>query len=185
MLAAALGEQPAASEDPYFTLAQLVRYEHVDASTDDQRFRDALKTLDADDNRRQSLDFTLDDLDGKSWTLQQLTGKVVVVNFWATWCPPCRKEMPDLDAIHRQFSDKGLVILAISDEEIAKVKPFLAEHPVSYPVLLDPGRKVNDLFVVRGIPKTFVYDRSGRLAAESIDMRTRRQFMEMLKAAGL
>jgi peroxiredoxin len=185
MLAAALGEQPAASEDPYFTLAQLVRYEHVEASTDDQRFRDALKTLDADDNRRQSLDFTLHDLDGKSWTLRQLTGKVVVVNFWATWCPPCRKEMPDLDAIHRQFSDKGLVILAISDEESEKVKPFLAEHPVSYPVLLDPGRKVNDLFVVRGIPKTFVYDRSGRLAAESIDMRTRRQFMEMLKAAGL
>jgi peroxiredoxin len=185
MLAAALGEQPAASEDPYFTLAQLVRYEHVEASTDDQRFRDALKTLDADDNRRQSLDFTLQDLDGKSWSLRQLTGKVVVVNFWATWCPPCRKEMPDLDAIHRQFSDKGLVILAISDEESEKVKPFLAEHPVSYPVLLDPGRKVNDLFVVRGIPKTFVYDRSGRLAAESIDMRTRRQFMEMLKAAGL
>ena len=56
---------------------------------------------------------------------------------------------------------------------------------MSYPVLLDPGRRVNDRFVVRGIPKTFVYDRSGRLAAESIDMRTRKQFMEMLSRAGL
>jgi peroxiredoxin len=93
--------------------------------------------------------------------------------------------MPDLDAIYKKFQDKGLVILAISDEDRAKVAPFLADHKVSYPVLLDPGRTVNDLFVVRGIPKTFVYDRSGRLAAESIDMRTERQFMEMLNRAGL
>jgi peroxiredoxin len=184
-LAAALREQPAGSEDPYFTLAQLVRYEHVDASIDDAQFRKAMTKLEAEDERRQHLDFTLSDLDGKSWTLRQLAGKVVLVNFWATWCPPCRKEMPDLDALYRKFRDKGLVILAISDEDRKKVAPFLAGHEVSYPVLLDPGRRVNDLFVVRGIPKTFVYDRSGRLAAESIDMRTRRQFMEMLERAGL
>jgi peroxiredoxin len=93
--------------------------------------------------------------------------------------------MPDLDAIYKDFRSKGLVILAIGDEDRAKVVSFLAEHKVSYPVLLDPGRRVNDRFVVRGIPKTFVYDRSGRLAAESIDMRTRKQFMEMLSRAGL
>jgi peroxiredoxin len=184
-LAGALHEKPATSDDSYFTLAQLVRYEHVNASVDDPRFRAALKSLDADDERRQHLDFTLTDLSGKSWTLRQLAGKVVVVNFWATWCPPCRKEMPDLDALYREFKDKGLVILAISDEDRSKVTSFLAEHPVTYTVLLDPGRKVNDQFVVRGIPKTFVYDRSGKLAAESIDMRTRRQFLEMLKSAGL
>ncbi len=184
-LAAALREQPATSEDAYFTLAQLVRYEHVDASLDDRRFRDAMAKLATDDERRQHLDFTLNDLDGKSWTLRQLAGKVVLVNFWATWCPPCRKEMPDLDAIYMKFRDKGLVILAISDEDRDKIAPFLAAHKVSYPVLLDPGRTVNDQFVVRGIPKTFVYDRSGHLAAESIDMRTERQFMEMLNRAGL
>jgi thiol-disulfide isomerase/thioredoxin len=184
-LAAALSEQPASSDDPYFTLAQLVRYEHVVVSLDAPKFREAMTKLAADDEHRQHLDFALQDLDGKRWGLRELTGKVVLVNFWATWCPPCRKEMPDLDAIYKEYRDKGLVILAISDEERDKVVPFLAEHPVSYPILLDPGRKVNDEFIVRGIPKSFVYDRAGHLAAESIDMRTRRQFLAMLHLAGL
>jgi peroxiredoxin len=184
-LAAALHEQPAPSEDPYFTLAQLVRYEHVKASLDAPQFREALAKLQAEDERREQLDFTLSDLDGKSWTLRQLAGKVVLVNFWATWCPPCRKEMPDLDAIYRELRGKGLVILAISDEDRTKVEPFLAEHPVTYPILLDPGDKVNEQFIVHGIPKSFVYDRAGHVVAQSIDMRTRRQFREMLSHAGL
>jgi len=65
------------------------------------------------------------------------------------------------------------------------VTPFVAEQKVTYPILLDPGRKVNELFQIEGIPKTFVYDRSGKLVAQSIDMRTRRQFLEMLSQAGL
>jgi peroxiredoxin len=113
------------------------------------------------------------------------SGKFRLVNFWATWCPPCRKEMPDLDALYNKFKDQGLVVLAISDEEAAKVSPYLAEHKVSYPVLLDPGRKVNDLFIVEGIPKSFVYDRGGKMVAQSIDMRTRSQFLAMLAQAGL
>ena len=93
--------------------------------------------------------------------------------------------MPDLEALYRRFKDQGLVILAISDEEAAKVKSYLAEKPVTYPVLLDPGRKVNDLFLINGIPKSFVYDRKGKLVAQSIDMRTQKQFLEMLGQAGL
>jgi peroxiredoxin len=108
-----------------------------------------------------------------------------VLNFWATWCPPCRKEMPDLETLYRQFKDQGLVILAISDEDAGKVKPFIAQRKVTFPILLDPGRKVNELFQIEGIPKTFVYDRNGKLVAQSIDMRTRRQFLEMLVQAGL
>jgi len=107
------------------------------------------------------------------------------VNFWATWCPPCRKEMPDLETLYTQFKEQGLVILAISDEDAAKVKPFVAKQKVTYPILLDPGRKVNELFEVVGIPKTFIYDRDGELVAQSIDMRTRKQFLEMLGQAGL
>jgi peroxiredoxin len=93
--------------------------------------------------------------------------------------------MPDLETLYKQFKDQGLVILAISDEDTGKVRPFVAEQKVTYPILLDPGRKVNELFQIQGIPKTFVYDRNGKLVAQSIDMRTRRQFLEMLAQAGL
>jgi peroxiredoxin len=151
----------------------------------DPRYAAAMAKLEADDKDRQNANFTLVDLNGKAWTLKDLRGKVVLVNFWATWCPPCRKEMPDLEALYRRFGDKGLVILAISDEEAAKVQPFIAEHHFDYPIMLDPGRKVNELFHVEGIPKTFVYDREGKLAAQAIDMRTGQQFLEMLGKAGL
>lgn len=189
-LAQALREQPAAAGKdpttmPYLTLAQLVRYEHVQVSLDDPRFAAAMAKLEADDRLRQSVDFTLSDLAGKPWTLKELRGSVVLVNFWATWCPPCRKEMPDLETLYQRFGQKGLVILAISDEEAGKVRPFVAEHHVSYPILLDPGREVNELFHVEGIPKSFVYDREGKLVAQAIDMRTQRQFLEMLAHAGL
>jgi peroxiredoxin len=189
-LATAVHEQPAPAEkgqpaSPYVELAQLVRYEHVQISVDDPQFAAAMSELEADDRSRQDADFTLTDLEGRPWTLKQLNGKVVLVNFWATWCPPCRKEMPDLEALYTRFKDQGLVILAVSDEEAAKVKPFIAERKITYPILLDPGRKVNTLFRIEGIPKTFIYDRTGKLVAESIDMRTRNQFLGMLAQAGL
>jgi len=189
-LAGALREQPlpmngAEPAFPYVELATLVRYEHVQASVDNPQYAAAITKLEADDQARQKADFTLTDLQGKSWTLRELRGQVVLVNFWATWCPPCRKEMPDLDTLYKKFKDQGLVILAISDEDVVKVKPFLTDRPVTYPVLLDPGRKVNDLFHIDGIPKSFVYDREGKLVAQSIDMRTQKQFLEMLGQAGL
>ena len=170
---------------PYVELAALVRYEHVDAALDDEQYRAAMTRLEADDRKREHPEFTLTDLSGKKWTFSELRGKVVLVNFWATWCPPCRKEMPDLDALYKRFEAKGFVVLGISDEDLKKVEPFISERKVSFPVLLDPGRKVNDLFVVEGIPKSFVYDREGKLVAQSIDMRTQKQFLEMLKKAGL
>jgi peroxiredoxin len=189
-LAAALREVPVPAKlgrpaMPYVELAQLVRYEHMQASLEDPQFAAAMSKLEAGDERRQQADFTLEDLDGTKWTLKDLSGKVVVVNFWATWCPPCRKEMPDLETLYKRFKGQGLVVLAISDEDAGKVRPFIAEQKATYPILLDPGRKVNQLFEVEGIPKSFVYDRSGKLVAQSIDMRTRKQFLEMLGHAGL
>jgi len=189
-LASAVREHPVPEEngqpaEPYLEIAQLVRYELVQATVDSPQMGKATAQLEADDQKRQQADFTLTDLNGKSWTLKSLQGKVVLVNFLATWCPPCRKEMPDLDALYKQFQSQGLVVLAISDEDAAKVKPFIAEKGITYTVLLDPGRKVNTLFNVMGIPKTFIYDRSGKLVAESIDMRTRHQFLGMLAQAGI
>ena len=189
-LADALQKQPAPDEHgrpaaPYLELAQLVRYEHVQTSLEAPQLAAAMAKLKADDEKRQQADFSLKDLQGKEWTLKSLRGKVVLVNFWATWCPPCRKEMPDLDALYRRFQNDGFVVLAISDEDEPKVKQFLAARDITYPILLDPGRKVNELFQVDGIPKSFVYDRDGKLVTESIDMRTQRQFLEMLEQAGL
>ena len=175
-------KQPAPA---YLELATLVRYEHMQATIDDPQFVAAMALLEADDRKRQSPDFSLKDLSGKQWALRDLRGKVVLVNFWATWCPPCRKEMPDLVTLYERFQAKGFVVLAISDDEKAKVEPFIRERHVSIPVLLDPKRKVNEMFAVDGIPKSFVYDRSGQLAAQSIDMRTQKQFLEMLAKAGL
>ncbi len=189
-LAGALREDPPAEEKgqpagPYVELAQLVRYEHVHATSDSLQFAAAMAKIEADDQRRQQADFTLTDLQGTKWTLKELRGKVVLINFWATWCQPCRKEMPDLQKLYNRFKDQGLVILAISDEEDSRVRPFIAEHHATYPILLDPGRKVNELFQIEGIPKSFVYDRNGKLVAQAIDMRTQIQFLYMLAQADM
>lgn len=189
-LATALREQPQPAKDGqpdslYLELASLVRYEHVTASLDSPEFASAMKELQADDVQRQEADFKLEDLQGKTWELKDLRGQVVLVNFWATWCPPCRKEMPDLEGLYEKFKAQGFVVLAISDEDAAKVQQFLADRNITYPVLLDHGRKVNEEFRIEGIPKSFVYDRQGKLVAQSIDMRTQRQFLEMLAQAGL
>src|SRR6266567_2550361 len=184
-LADAMKEQPPKDQQAYLELASLVRYEHVSASLDTPEFAAAMAKLEADDHRRNEANFTLTDLSGKAWTLKDLRGKVVLVNFWATWCPPCRKEMPDLETLYRRFGPQGLVVLGISDEEATKVKPFISQQKVTYPVLLDPGRTVNELFQIEGIPKTFIYDREGKIVAQSIDMRTQKQFLDMLGKAGL
>lgn len=169
----------------YLELASLVKYEDVHVLLDNEQFRQAMKKLQADDLRREHINFTLTGLDGRRWTLRELRGKVVMVNFWATWCPPCRKEMPDLNALYKELKDQGFVVLAISDEKAETVRSFVAKHKVTYPILLDPADKVHKEFAVDGIPKSYVYNREGRLVAEAMDMRTRRQFLEMLEKAGL
>lgn len=193
-LATAVVETPAkpngktgAPNGAYVELAELAHYEHMTvdpavAATD--QYQKATEQLIATDAAIEKEDFTLKDLHGKKWTLSQLRGKIVVVNFWATWCPPCRKEIPDLDRIQAHFKD-DVVVLGLDDEDAFKISQFFSGHETSYPILLDTNRKVAEAFHVEGIPKTFVFNREGKLAAESIDMRTGRQFLQMLAAAGL
>lgn len=181
---------PAAAKDgrpamPYMDLARLARYEGISSGLNDPNLEKADQILAANDAEVEKADFTLKDLSGKKWTLSALRGKIVLVNFWATWCPPCRKEMPDLDAIYTHFESQGLVVLSISDEEGFKVASYLRTTKYSPPVLIDSGDKVEKAFHIEGIPKTFVFDREGKLAAQSIDMRTQHQFLMMLAKAGL
>jgi peroxiredoxin len=169
----------------YLDLAKLVRYEHMKSPIDDPSLESRLELLKLRDLAIEQTNFTLTSLDGKAYSLKDLRGKVVLVNFWATWCPPCRKEMPDLEALSKQYLDQGLVVLAISDESVDKVQPFISKQVYTFPILLDPGRKVNEAFHVEGIPKTFIFGRDGKLAAQSIDMRTWEQFLALLKQAGI
>jgi thiol-disulfide isomerase/thioredoxin len=170
---------------PYYDLAKLVHYEQVTTTMTDPQYVKAVQMLVDNDAAVEKVDFTLKDLKGKKVTLSELRGKIVMVNFWATWCAPCRVEMQDLDALSRYFAPQGLVVLSITDEDMFKVGPFFGSSKYYPTVLLDPDGKVHQLFHVTGIPNTFLFGRDGKLLAVAIDERTRRQFLEMLSKTDL
>ena len=170
---------------PYTDLAKLARYEGITTDFKDPMLSIADDILVANDADVAKADFTLKDLQGKKYTLSALKGKIVLVNFWATWCPPCRKEMQDLDLIYTHYQQQGLVVLSITNENPFQVNAYLSPLGYHPPVLIDDGGKVAKQFHVDGLPRTFVFDRDGKLVAESIDMRTQRQFFAMLAKAGL
>jgi peroxiredoxin len=189
-LSMALTESPVpAKKDappaPYSDLARLVRYMHVATTLNDPLFAKAGQILADDEADVQKADFTLKDLKGKKVTLSELRGKVVIVNFWATWCPPCKMEMPDLDLIYTRFQPQGLVVLAITDEELFKAGSFITYAGYHFPVLLDTDKKVHKQFHITGIPTTFIFDRDGKLLGETIDQTTERQFLAILSKTDL
>lgn len=107
--------------------------------------------------------FTLTDMQGQQVSLAQFRGQVVLLNFWATWCQPCRDEMPSMEGLYQQSRDQGLVLLAVNVEEngFAAVNSFLKRTPHSFPILLDPGADVQNLYQVFRFPETFLIDRNG------------------------
>jgi len=109
-------------------------------------------------------DFELSDRNGQPVRLSELRGKVVLINFWATWCGPCRKEMPLLEAIHRRYEKLGLTLLGVNvEEDLSDAEEFLRQTPVSFPILTDPENRVSRLFDVAAMPSTVIVDRAGRL----------------------
>jgi peroxiredoxin len=97
-------------------------------------------------------------------SLSDLKGKVVFLNFWATWCKPCEEEMPAMERLHRRFKDKGLVVLAISEDTdgASVVGPYLKKHGLTFPVGLDPKMAVAGQYGVWAVPSTFIIDKSGK-----------------------
>jgi peroxiredoxin len=189
-LSKALAESPlrirgSEPPQPYMDLARLARYEHVTVSLDDPVYKRAVDILAANEADIAKADFTLEDLNNKKWTLSELRGKIVLVNFWATWCPPCRAEMPNLDDLYTRYQNEGLVILSITDEKPSTVNSFLEGKNYHPPVLIDSDRAVNNEFHVEGIPQTFVFDRDGKLTGIAIDQSTQSQFLALLAQAGL
>jgi len=115
---------------------------------------------------------TLTDLDGNEVTLAGLRGKVVVVNFWATWCPPCIAEMPSLDRLQKAFADAPLQVLAVNaGDEPFDVAVFLREVPVDMPILIDPKLGTQAVWGVTMLPTTFVVDPDGRIVFREIGER--------------
>jgi cytochrome c biogenesis protein CcmG, thiol:disulfide interchange protein DsbE len=114
--------------------------------------------------------FSLTGLDGHAVDLATQRGKVVILNFWATWCPPCVEEMPSLERLHRTLGPEGLVVISVSvDEDEATLREFVTKHGVTFPVLRDPSRRVaNDVYRTTGFPETFVIDAAGVLREKFI-----------------
>lgn len=117
-------------------------------------------------------DFTLKDLKGNDVTLSQYRGKVVFLNFWASWCPPCRAEMPSMERLHEVYAGRDFVMLAVNvEQEVNDVKAFLKEHSHNFQVLLDPEARAQGLYGVYRFPETFLIDNQGKIVEHYLGAR--------------
>lgn len=109
-------------------------------------------------------DFTLKSLKGENLRLSEFRGQVVLLNFWASWCGPCRQEMPLLDDIQKKYSPLGFTVLGINvDLKPEKAFQYLKDTPVDFPVLFDPESKVSELYSVTAMPSTALIDKDGKV----------------------
>lgn len=109
-------------------------------------------------------DFTLNTIDGKPFTLQELKGRPVILNFWASWCPPCRAEMPAFQLAWQEYSDTDLVILAVNathQDSIPEINQFIDQNNLDFTVLLDIAGNVSSAYQIHALPTTFLIDRDG------------------------
>jgi len=115
------------------------------------------------EQRTDPRDFTLPVLGGGNATLSSYRGKVVILNFWATWCPPCRTEMPSMETLYQRFNAQGLEILAVDiGESASTVQQFIRSAGYTFPVLLDSANRVSSVYGIKNIPTTYIIDREGK-----------------------
>jgi len=123
--------------------------------------------------RGEAPDFTLNDMTGKPITLSQYKGKVILLDFWATWCGPCAQEIPHFVELSKKYQDKGLAIIGVSIDEggAAAVKPFIEEHKVDYPIVLGNADLEKSYGGIQGIPTTFIINKSGKVVDSFVGYR--------------
>ncbi|WP_299090718.1 TlpA disulfide reductase family protein [uncultured Metabacillus sp.] len=128
-------------------------------------------------------DFELTTLDGEKVSLSSLQGKKVILNFWATWCPPCRSEMPDMEKIHNEFNE-DVVIAAVnltsSEKNVETVESFVKELNLSFPVLLDKKGEINKQFEVLSYPTSYIIDEKGVITSKFVGAMTYDQMKDLL-----
>jgi cytochrome c biogenesis protein CcmG/thiol:disulfide interchange protein DsbE len=114
-------------------------------------------------------DFVLQDASGKNWKLSDLKGKVVLVNFWATWCQPCRDEMPSLEALNKAMAGQSFQMLAIVfNDDLQMAESFARRLGATFPVLANPGPQLAEAYMITGVPETFLIDADGILRQKFI-----------------
>ena len=125
--------------------------------------------------------FELTGLDGKAIALKQYKGKVVVLNFWGTWCTPCRKETPDLVAVQKQFADQGLIVIGVAMDRSnqAGVQTFAKKYLVNYPIVIANSTLNHDYGVIVA-PTTFIIDKSGKIVYRHIGALTRQELAQQI-----
>jgi len=135
---------------------------------------------------RTAPDFNAPDLNGSLHKLADYRGKVVIVDFWATWCPPCRAEMPGFQKLYEKYRDRGLEVLAVnvSNEPRDKVAAFAREHKIAFPILLGPeAEKIQkDYGNIRSIPTSFIIDRQGILRRRMVGYHSPEDFEKDLSS---
>ncbi|MDH3948665.1 MAG: TlpA family protein disulfide reductase [Gammaproteobacteria bacterium] len=120
----------------------------------------------------QAADFTLNDIDDNIHRLSDYRGKVVIVNFWATWCPPCRFELPSMEKLWQAVQKKDVVMLAINiGEDADTIFTFTTDYPVTFPLLMDHDSSVIKRYPVLGVPTSFVLDPKGRIIYRAVGTR--------------
>ncbi len=136
----------------------------------DSSTTESQSSVSADAAENVAPDFTLTDMDGQKVSLSQFRGQVVVLNFWATWCPPCREEMPSMEKLYRDYKDKGLVMLAVNVDENGRqaVEKFLQQTPYSFPILIDSESAAQNAYGVFRFPESFIIDRNGNVVEKII-----------------
>ena len=114
--------------------------------------------------------FEIENLAGGNTALEDYRGKVVILNFWATWCMPCRAEMPGMETIWKKYKEQGLVIAAVSVDEGSRgrIETFSKLLDLSFPILLDPESEVSDLYKVSNMPTSFLIDRNGKIISRIV-----------------